>query len=104
MNQKNVTKATGDWFATASRVQLTLSFEQVLLFVETFFSLIMEGIVKQKKNIHCSEEVLLKQAKAHVKEMITPQKFSCDYTLLSTCKILLKDYLRPRDDMNSRRN
>lgn len=93
MNQKNVTKATGDWFATASRVKLTLGIEQVLLFVETFFSLIMEDIMKQKKNIHCTEEVLLEQVKAHVKEMITPQKFSCDYTLLSTCKILLKDYL-----------
>lgn len=93
MNQKNVTKAPGDMFATASRVHLTLSIEQVLLFVETFFSLILEDIMKQKKNIHCQEEVLLEQVKKHVKEMITPQKFSCDYTLLSTCKILLKDYL-----------
>jgi len=93
MNQKNVTKAPGDMFATASRVHLTLSIEQVLLFVETFFSLIMKDIMKQKKNIHCQEEALLEQVKKHVKEMITPQKFSCDYTLLSTCKILLKDYL-----------
>jgi len=93
MNQKNVTKAPGDMFATASRVHLTLSIEQVLLFVETFFFLILEDIMKQKKNIHCQEDVLLEQVKKHVKEMVTPQKFSCDYTLLSTCKILLKDYL-----------
>lgn len=93
MKQKNVTKATENLFATASRTFLTLSIEQVLPFVETFFSIIMEDIMKQKKNIYCAKDVLLEEVKMHVKEVVTPQKFSCDYTLLSTCKILLKDYL-----------
>ena len=93
MNQKNVKKVTGDLFATASRTQLTLNIEQVLLFVETLFSIIMEDITKQKKNIYLGKEVLLEKVKMHVEEVVNPEKFSCDYTLLSTCKILLKDYI-----------
>lgn len=93
MNQKNVKKETGDLFGTASRTQLTLNIEQVLLFVETLFSIVMEDITKQKKNIYWGKEVLLEKVKMHVEEVVNPEKFSCDYTLLSTCKILLKDYL-----------
>ena len=49
MNQKNEKKVTGDLFGTASRTQLTLNIEQVLLYVEILFSIIMEDITKQKK-------------------------------------------------------
>lgn len=49
MNQKNEKKVTGDLFGTPSRTQLTLNIEQVLLFVEFLFSIIMEDITKQKK-------------------------------------------------------
>lgn len=93
MNQKNEKKVTGDLFGTASRTQLTLNIEQVLLYVEILFSIIMEDITKQKKNIYWGKDILLEKVKMHVKEVVTPEKFSCDYTLLSTCKILLKDYL-----------
>ena len=93
MNQKNEKNVTGDLFGTPSRTQLTLNIEQVLLFVEFLFSIIMEDITKQKKNIYWGKDVLLEKVKMHVKEVVTPEKFSCDYTLLSTCKILLKDYL-----------
>ena len=93
MNQKNEKNVTGNLFGTPSRTQLTLNIEQVLLFVEFLFSIIMEDITKQKKNIYWGKDVLLEKVKMHVKEVVTPEKFSCDYTLLSTCKILLKDYL-----------
>lgn len=57
MNQKNEKKVTGDLFGTPSRTQLTLNIEQVLLFVEFLFSIIMEDITKQKKNTSTGEKM-----------------------------------------------
>lgn len=64
-------KVTGDLFGTPSRTQLTLNIEQVLLFVEFLFSIIMEDITKQKKNIYWGKDVLLEKVKMHVKEVVT---------------------------------
>lgn len=93
MKQINVTETAGDMLTTVSKTQLTLTIEQVLYIVENLFFTLMKEIMKQKKNIFCKESDLLEDAKKHMKQNIIPEKFGSDYTLLSTCKILLISYL-----------
>lgn len=93
MEQINLLSKTKEFISNASRTEVTITEEQLKASVKMLSEPIILEIKAQKKTMVCTEDELLALATKHIIKNIDKTKYSCDYTILSTCQIMLRKFL-----------
>lgn len=93
MEQINLPSKAKEFISNASRTEVTISEELLKASVKILSEPIIHDIKAQKKTMYHTEEEMLALAIKHIIENIDKTKYSCDYTILSTCQIMLRKFL-----------
>lgn len=93
MEQINLLSKAKEFISNASRTEVTITEEQLKASVKMLSEPIILEIKAQKKTMVCTEDELLALATKHIIKNIDKTKYSCDYTILSTCQIMLRKFL-----------
>lgn len=93
MEQINLLSKAKEFISNASRTKVTITQGELKASVKILSEPIILDIKAQKKNMFCTKEEMLLLATEHIINNIDLAKYSCDYTLLSTCQIMLHKFL-----------
>lgn len=93
MEKINLQAKAKEFVSNASRTEVTITEEELMAAVKILSEPIIQDIKAQKKTMFCKKDELVALATQHITKNIDKDKYSCDYTLLSTCHIMLHKFL-----------
>ena len=82
-----------EFISNASRTEVTITQEELIASVRILSEPIIIAIKVQKKNLFHTKEEMVSLATEYITKNIDKAKYSCDYTILSTCQIMLQKFL-----------
>ena len=93
MERINLQAKAKELVSNASRTKVTITEEELMAAVKILSEPIIQDIKAQKETMFCKKDELVALATQHITKNIDKDKYSCDYTLLSTCHIMLHKFL-----------